>query len=178
MKKIPLTILIIVSLTIGNVLAGEIRQTVGNAAFVPQVLPTGQNFEVFRFDLPEIPQGSRIDFAGLVLHVQRDSVRDDYLSLKLMPITSDWTATSLKGGQVLSVDSTLPSYAVADVNREDKIELDITHLIAVWVKGEKSNRGLLLETEFAEAQSKFSVKSNAGAKAELVIYYTGPEVRK
>ena len=88
MKKIPLTILTIVALAIGTVWAGEIRQNVGDVAFVPQVLPTGQNFEIFKFDLPEIPEGSRIDFAGLVLHIQRDSVRDDYLSFKLVPITS------------------------------------------------------------------------------------------
>jgi hypothetical protein len=175
MKKIQWTILSIVALTIGNTWAGEIRQNVGAVAFVPQILPTGQNFEVFRFDLPEIPEGSRIDFAGLVLHVQRDSVRDDYLSFKLSPISSDWTATSLQGGQVLSLDSTLPAYAVADVDRTDKIELDITHLVSAWLKGEKANRGFLLETEFPEEKTKFSAKSNAGIKAELVIYYTGPE---
>ncbi|MCI0330361.1 MAG: DNRLRE domain-containing protein [candidate division Zixibacteria bacterium] len=155
--------------------AEEIRLNVGDAAFVPQLALTGQNFEVFRFDLPEIPQGSRIDFAGLILHVQRDSTRDQYLSLKLVPITSDWTVVSLQNGQVLSVDEEAPSYAVANANRGDKIELDITHLVSAWTKGEKVNRGILLKTEFSEEQSKFSAKSSAGTKAELVIYYTGPE---
>ncbi|MCI0406653.1 MAG: DNRLRE domain-containing protein [candidate division Zixibacteria bacterium] len=177
MKKIGLTIAIIGSLTIGNAWAGEVRQNVGDISFVPQVLPTGQNFEVFKFDLPQIPAGSRIDFAGLILHIQRDSTRDDYLSFKLSPITSDWTASSLQGGQVLSVDEQMPAFAVADANRSDKIELDITHLASAWLKGEKTNRGFLLQTEFAEEESKFSVKSSAGTKAELVIYYTEPEVK-
>jgi hypothetical protein len=175
MKKIPLTILIIVSLTIGNIWAGEVRQNVGDGAFVAKSEQSQE--EIFKFDLPEIPQGSRIDFAGLVMRVRRDSTRDDYLSFRLVPITSDWTASSIQGGQVLSLDSTLPAFAVADVNRNDKIELDITHLVSAWLKGEKANRGFLLETEFPEEQTKFSAKSNAGAKAELVIYYTGPEVK-
>ncbi|HLG94560.1 MAG TPA: DNRLRE domain-containing protein [candidate division Zixibacteria bacterium] len=98
--------------------------------------------------------------------------------VKLVPITSDWTATSVQNGQVLTVDEKTPAYAVADVNRSDKIELDITHLVAAWLKGEKINRGFLLETEFPEEQTKFSAKSSAGAKAELVIYYTAPEVKK
>ncbi|HXF49296.1 MAG TPA: DNRLRE domain-containing protein [Verrucomicrobiae bacterium] len=173
MKKIGLTILAIVSLTIGNIWAGEIRQNVGDAAFVSKAEQTQQ--EIFKFDLPEIPEGSRIDFAGLILHVQRDSTRGDYLSFKLSPITSDWTASSIQGGQVLSVDETTPAYAVADVNRSDKIELDITQLAASWFKGEKTNRGFILATEFPEEQTKFAAKSNVGAKAELVIYYTGPE---
>jgi len=159
-------------------LAGEIQMAVGEAAFVPQAVPTGQNFEVFRFALPEIPKGSRIDFAALVLSIERDSTRDQYLSLKLVPITSDWTAASLKNGQVLAVNEEAPSYAVADANRGDKVDLDITHLVSAWNKGEKVNRGFLLETEFTEEQSKFSAKSSAGIKAELVIYYTGPEVVK
>jgi hypothetical protein len=158
--------------------AEEIRQPVADAAFAPQALPTGQNFEVFKFELPDIPQGSRIDFAGLVLHVQRDSLRNDYLFLKLVPITSDWTLTSLQGGQVLSVDEKSPSNAVADIYRSDQIDLDITDLVSAWVKGEKTNRGFLLQTEFTEEQTKLSVKSNAGVKAELVIYFTGPEVKK
>ncbi len=156
--------------------AGEIRQNVGDAAFVPQALPTGQNFEVFKFDLPEIPQDSRIDFAGLVLHIQRDSARNDYLFLKLFPITSDWTPTSLQGGQVLSVDEKSPSYAVADANRSDKIDLDITDLVAGWLKGEKTNRGFLLQTEFAEEESKFSVKSSGGRRP--IWSFTTPGRRK
>ena len=173
MKRISLAILAIVSLTIGNIRAGEIRQSVGDAAFVSNTEPSQQ--EVFKFELPKIPDGSRIDFAGLVLHIQRYSVRDDYLSLKLIPITSDWTPTSVKNGQVLSVDEEAPAYAVADVNRDDKAELDITQLVAAWLKGEKTNRGFLLQTELSEEETRFSVQSNAGIKAELVIYYTGPE---
>ncbi|MCI0330779.1 MAG: DNRLRE domain-containing protein [candidate division Zixibacteria bacterium] len=169
---------VFVLVSVATVFAEEVRVNVGDAAFVPQLTPTGQNFEVFKFDLPEIPQGSRIDFAGLVLHVQRDSTRDQYLSLKLAPITSDWTITSLQNGQVLSVDEEAPTYAVADANRGDKIELDITQLVSAWAKGEKVNRGFLLKAEFPEELSKFSAKSNAGAKAELVIYYTGAEVKE
>ncbi len=171
MKKIGLTLVILVALLIGSVLAGEIRQSVGDGAFVAKAEQSQQ--EIFKFDLPKVPEGSRIDFAGLVLHIQRDSTRDDYLSFKLSPITSDWTASSLQGGQVLSVDEEMPAYAVADVNRSDRIELDITHLISAWLKGEKTNRGFVLETEFPEEQTKFSAKSNTGIKAELVIYYTG-----
>ncbi len=45
--------------------AGEIRQTVGDGAFIAKA---GQSQEeIFQFDLPAIPEGSRIDFAGLVL---------------------------------------------------------------------------------------------------------------
>jgi len=168
----------VVLVYVAMALADEIRMNIGAAAFAPQLLPTKQNFEVFKFNLPELPQGSRIDFAGLVLYLQRDSVRDDYLSVKLVPITSDWTAGTLKNGQLLSVDEEAPSYAVADVNRNDKIELDITHLIAAWTKGEKVNRGFLLKTEFTEEETKLSVRSNAGIKADLVIYYTSPEVKK
>ncbi len=131
--------------------------------------------EIFKFELPEIPQGSRIDFAGLVVHVQRDSVRDNYLFLKLQPVTSDWTAGSVANGQVLELDGESPAYAVANAKLEDKIELDITRLVSASLKGEKTNRGFVLETEFTEEESKFSAKSNAGAKAELVVYYTGPE---
>jgi hypothetical protein len=98
-----------------------------------------------------------------------------HISFKLSPITSDWTASSIQGGQVLSVDEEAPAYAVADVNRADQIELDITHLVSAWLKGEKTNRGFVLETEIAEEQSKFSVKSAGGVKAELVVYFTAPE---
>ncbi|MGE5692947.1 MAG: DNRLRE domain-containing protein [Candidatus Zixiibacteriota bacterium] len=173
MKKIGLTILGIVFLTIGNSWAGEIRQSVEDAAFVAKAEQSQQ--EIFKFDLPEIPEGSRIDFAGLILHIQRDSTRDDYLSFKLSPITSDWTASSIQGGQILTVDEETPAYAVADVNRSDQIELDVTHLVSAWLKGEKTNRGFVLQTEFPEEQTKFSAKSNGGVKAELVVYYTGPE---
>ncbi|HXF48736.1 MAG TPA: DNRLRE domain-containing protein [Verrucomicrobiae bacterium] len=158
-----------------SVFAGEIRQNVGDGAFVSKVEQTQE--EIFKFDLPEIPAGSRIDFAGLILHIQRDSTRDDYLSFKLSPITSDWTASSIQGGQVLALDSTFPAFAVADVNRSDRIELDITLLVAAWLKGEKTNRGFLLETEFPEEETKFAAKSNAGGKAELVVYYTEPEAK-
>ncbi len=173
MKKILWTLVILVSLTTGNLWAGEIRQTVGDGAFVAKAEQSRQ--EIFQFDLPEMPQGSRIDFAGLVLYLQRDTVKDDYLFLKLLPITSDWTAASVQNGQVLELDAESPSYAVANANLEDKIELDITHLVSAWLKGEKTNRGFVLETEFPEEETKFSAKSNAGAKAELVVYYIGPE---
>ncbi len=95
--------------------------------------------------------------------------------MKLLPITSDWTAGSVANGQVLELDGESPAYAVANAKLEDKIELDITHLVSAWLKGEKTNRGFVLETEFPEEQTKFSARSNAGAKAELAIYYTGPE---
>ena len=113
-----------------------------------------------------------------MFHIQRDTVRNEYLSLKLVPITSDWTAISVKNGQLLAVDDTLPSFAVADVNREDKVEMDITQLVAAWAKGEKTNYGFYLVPEISEDETKLSVKSNAGVKMELVIYYTAPEVKK
>ncbi len=110
-----------------------------------------------------------------MLYLQRDTVKDGYLFLKLLPITSDWTAGSVQNGQVLELDAESPAYAVANANLQDKIELDITHLVSSWLKGEKTNRGFVLETEFSEEQTKFSAKSNAGSKAELVVYYTGAE---
>jgi hypothetical protein len=174
MKK-TLTIVFIASLTIGNLWAGEIRQSVGDGAFVSKAEQSQE--EIFKFELPEIPAGSRIDFAGLVLHLERDTVKDDYLFLKLLPIASDWTAASLQNGQMLELDAESPAYAVANAYLEDKIELDITHLVSSWHKGEKTNRGFVLETEFPEEKTKFSAKSNAGVKAELVIYYTEPEKR-
>jgi hypothetical protein len=173
MKKILLAVSSIVFLTMGNVLAEEIRQSIGTEAFASQ--EAGQNYEVFKFDLPQIPEGSRIDFAGLVFHIQRDSVRNDYLSLKLVPISSDWSAASVRNGQLLSMNDTLPAFAVADVNREDKVEMDITQLVAAWHKGEKTNYGFYLASESSDDETKLSVKSVSGAKMELVIYYTAPE---
>jgi hypothetical protein len=156
--------------------AGEIRLTIGDGAFIAKAEQSQE--EIFKFDLPKIPAGSRIDFAGLVLYLQRDSVRNDYLFLELLPIAGDWTATSLEGGQVLSVDEKSSAYAVAHDFRNDRIELDITQVVADWVKGEKANRGFVLQTEFAEEKTNFSAKSMAGVKAELVVYYTAPEVKK
>lgn len=156
-------------------IAGEIRQSVTDAAFVPQGVPNSQNHEVFRFELPNIPQGSRIDFAALIMHVQRDSTRGNYLFLKLDPITSDWTPTSLAGGQVVSVDETSASYAVADYGLGDRVELDITSLVTAWTAGTMTNRGFLLKTEIPEDATNFSVKSTGGVKADLVVYYTAPE---
>ena len=179
MKNLKTRFLALLGMTVGvflvsTVFAGEVRQNVGDGAFVAKAEQSQE--EIFKFELPEIPEGSRIDFAGLILHIQRNSARNDYLFLKLVPITSDWTLTSVQNGQVLSVDEKSPSYAVADAYRSDQIDLDITDLVVAWVKGEKTNRGFLLQTEFAEEESKFSVKSSAGAKAELIIYYTEPEV--
>lgn len=159
-------------------LADEVRAVIGSDAFAPQLVPTGQNFEVYKFALPDIPKGSRIDFAGLVFHIQRDSTRDEYLSLKLVPVTSSWTPSSVKNGQMLSLDETEPSYAVADAAQGDRAELDITNLATAWYRGEKINSGFYLTVEDSEDQTNLSVKSNGGAKMELVIYYTGPEVKK
>lgn len=36
----------------------------------------------------------------------------------------------------------------------------------------------MLVPEFSEEKTEFSVKSNAGVKVEVVIYYTGPEIVK
>jgi hypothetical protein len=184
MKKRLLTIAIIVSLTIGNALAGEVNLKVGDSAFVPKPLTAVQNFEVFRFNLPEIPQGSRIDFAGLVLNIQRDSIdlndtlASDYLPLALLPVTSDWTKGSLENGQILAIDSTWASSGVADMNMGNRVEMDITQLVSDWLKGNKVNKGFMLVPEFAEDKTNFSVMSNAGIKVEVVAYYTPPEVVK
>ena len=173
MKKLLSTLLILAALTIGNLWAGEIRQNVSDAAFVAKAEQSQE--EIFKFDLPEIPAGSRIDFAGLILHIQRDSARDNYLFLKLVPVTSDWTPASLAGGQLLSVDDNSPSYAVGDISMGDRIDLDITALVTDWTTDKKTNRGFLLKTGIPEDETNFSAKSIAGAKAELVIYFTEPE---
>ncbi len=174
----------VVAALVVSVQAEEIRFAVGTSNFVADTLSGGQNFEALKFILPEIPQGSRIDFAGLVMYVQReaidskDTTASPYLSLSLVPITSDWTAGSVKNGQVLSVDSEWASYAVADMNMGDKVELDITELVRDWLNGKKANKGFMLVPEFADEKAEFAVKSNVGVKAEVVIYYTGPEVVK
>jgi hypothetical protein len=162
--------------------AGEVRFTVGSTGFVNDTLSNGQSFEAFKFDLPQIPQGARIDFAGLVLYIDRppvdlnDTLVSSQFPLALVPITSDWTATSLKNGQVVEVDESNSSFAVSDARTGDKIELDITQLVKDWLKRTKTNRGFMLVPELSEEKTDFSVKSNPGVKVEVVIYYTGPEV--
>lgn len=171
------------ALTVASIEAGEIRFTVGSSGFVNDTLSNGQRFEAFKFDLPEIPQGARIDFAGLVLHIDRppvdlkDTLASPYFPLALVPIATDWTPLSIKNGQVVGVDKSNPSFAVADARRGDKVELDITHLVKEWQKGTKANRGFMLAPEFGEEKTSFSVKPMAGGKVEVVIYYTGPEVQ-
>ncbi len=53
MKKILWTMALLVSLTTGNLWAGEIRQSVGDGAFVAKAEQSQQ--EIFKFELPEIP---------------------------------------------------------------------------------------------------------------------------
>jgi len=76
----------------------------------------------------------------------------------------------------VSLDEDWTSYGVADYLSGDKVELDITQLVKDWVKGTKANRGFMLAPEFAEEKADFSVKSGAGVKAQVFIYFTEPEV--
>ncbi len=182
MKKTGLTIGLIVSLTIGVLQAEEIRFSAGTTNFVNDTLSNGQSFEAFKFDLPQIPQGARIDAASLILHIDRppvdlnDTLANPYLSLALVPITADWTPASVRNGQVVSVDESNPSFTVANAKTGDGVELDITYLVKEWLAGTKANRGFMLVPEFSDEKTEFSVKTVAGVKVEVVIYYTGPEV--
>lgn len=157
--------------------AGEIRLGVTDSStFASGTLPGGRSFEAFKFTLPNIPQGSRIDYAGLMFHVQRDSVRNKYLPLSLLPIASDWTANSVQGGQLPSVDSTFPAFAVAFADSGDKVEMNITDLVSAWLKGAKTNRGFMLVPGVPVDLTRLSIPSTAGVKVKVVVYYTGPEV--
>jgi hypothetical protein len=177
-----MTIGVVFVLFAALVQAGEVRFTVGTTGFVNDTLSNGQRFEAFKFDLPEIPQGARIDFAGLVLHIDRppvdleDTLVSSQFPLALVPIASDWSPTSLKNGQVVEVDESNSSFAVSDARMGDKVELDITALIKDWLKGTKTNRGFMLVPEFSEEKTEFSIKAGSGVKMEVVIYYTGLEV--
>ncbi len=159
--------------------AGEIILGVGDTAlFASGTRPDGQDFEAFKFNLPTIPPGSRIDYAGLVFHIQRDTVRYKYLPLRLAPVTSNWTAGSVRSGQVLSVDSTLPAFAVAFDDSGDRVEMNITDVVAAWVKGNKTNQGFMLVPELLAERTNFTIASVEGIRVKVIVYYTGPEVKK
>lgn len=163
--------------------ADEINFSVGPSNFVADTLANGRSFEAFKFDSLGMPVDARIDIAVMELYIDRppidlnDTLISTQFPLALFPITSDWTPSSIKSGQVVTVDREWASHGVADFLTGDRVDFDITYLFVDWLKGTKTNRGLILVGDLGD-KTRFTIASNSGVKVQVFIYYTGPEVVK
>ncbi|OGC74464.1 MAG: hypothetical protein A2145_05940 [candidate division Zixibacteria bacterium RBG_16_40_9] len=139
------------------------------------------NRHLIKFDLSSIPAGSTIDIAEVNLKVEVDTGKR-YIDLAIFPVTSDWSedAVLLTEGRVSYTDTILATETI-DVTTGKIMDLNITRIVREWVKGTLPNKGLMV----APLENDFKIKSLSpvsnilpGVKAEIKIFYTGPEVKR
>ncbi len=174
MKKIQLTIVMIVSLTIGSIWAESVSITTTTSATADKVGEVERPGLLMKFDFPEELQKARIDLAYLRFKVEADSTQQA-IGLLVRPMLAPWVS-GLK--YPLFSDSLASPFHVnfgrlSLKNGSGRVE--ITQAVKAWQTGELTNLGLLVYPD-EEKEGSFQLKNlPQGGVAELEIFYTGPE---
>ena len=139
-----------------------------------------------KFDLPSVPEGSTIDFVSLHLKLQGNPLQGDYLDFIAFPVTTHWSLANLSwsspwtksGGDFID---TLVTMGGISFSQGDEIYLDITDFYKLWSSGTLENKGIIL-LPFTNRTYNFGIvkdpKLPLDIIAEVIVFYTGPEVKK
>jgi len=134
------------------------------------------NKVLLKFDLPSVLTKSRIDYAQLNFKAQFDSSLK-FRGIMVHPVTSEWVEDSLLSDRQVSYDTTKLSFvAVKSETFEGK--LDITKMVKAWIKGSLPNKGIILRSMDKPNEALSITPISPEMKAEVQIFYTGPEVKK
>ena len=171
MKKL---IVLLALLGFSNSYADSLRVSTTAAAFADQVGDISRPGLLLKFDLPVELRNARIDLAYLRFKVDADTIRKS-IPLLVQPMLQAWASgqrlASLSNASVSADHSNLGRLTL----KSGKGEIEITHIIQAWQKGELQNLGLLV---YPARQKPKSIQPNTlptGGVAELDIFYTPQE---
>lgn len=177
-KLVAATLFAVLGIVIftGFVQADEVIIKVTKAAVVKPDSLSFPNKVLLKFDLPSVLEGSRIDYAKLRFKSDFDSTLK-YMGIMVHPVTSDWTANSVLTDQDVTYNRAKLSF-IAVKQEALEAELDITRMVKAWVKGSLPNKGIILRSIDKPNEAFNITPLDPDMKAEVQIFYTGPEVKK
>lgn len=186
MKKFLLisVVLVIISFTL-DAQAAEVTVSVTQAATIDsQCLDAGRL--LFKFDLPKELNGAFIDYAEVIFKAEPIPVSSRRAVIGGFPLSNDWNESSVSWNYPWSsdggdyVDTIMASCLVSD-SEQRLTSLDVTEILRLWVEKKISNFGLIL-MDLDRADGKLKLQETTmlpqGAKAQVRVFYTGPEVKK
>jgi len=131
---------------------------------------------LLKFDLPSVLSKSRIDYAELHFKAEFDTTLK-FMGIMVHPVTSDWVEDSILSDQDVTYDKAKLSFVAVRQETLDA-KLDITKMIKAWVKGSLPNKGIILRSMDKPNEALSITPISPEMKAEVQIFYTGPEAGK
>lgn len=177
---------IVVITKYGESYSAEVTTSIKDAGLIVSPTLSREVRGLVKFDLPSVPEGSTIDFVSLHLKLQGNPLQGDYLDFIAFPVTANWSLANLSwsspwtkpGGDFID---TLVTMGGISFSQGDEIYLDITEFYKLWSFGTLENKGIIL-LPFTNRTYKFGIvkdpKLPPNVIAEVIVFYTGPEVKK
>jgi hypothetical protein len=156
----------------GQVKAGHLDLTPGEVLATKQTSNKPVSGGALKFDLSNIPEGSRIDLAELNLVVSSDTGLGQTLEVFAGASTESWSGSlTPMPGKIQTVDTLLASAYVA-TGENQTVQIDVTELVRLWFTGKLPNNGLSI-TIPVDGTKVFTLAATGGqVTARLSIFFS------
>ncbi len=162
----------------------KIEIMVTNSSVIVPADDSISNRLLFKFDLPSSLNDKRIDYAEIDFYTKVDSLSSQSVMLTAYPLTTDWNKSTASwsspwGNSGGDFNDSLGEIGMVKSSGEEKVRLDITHMVERWQKQTLANYGLVvfpLETDrkIDSLEHHPGLASNVYAKVVIYFSYTHP----
>jgi hypothetical protein len=127
-----------------------------------------------KFDLSQIPKGSRVDFARLSITVNADTTLGRWANVIIKPAENAWESSLLPTLTKISVIDSLAESQAAFTGDGKSVIVDLTDLVDLWYTGKLANNGIVMSiTSNATGAKAFAIASKgAEVQATLSVFFS------